>query len=339
MSQLRFGVVGTGMIAGVIADALAQSNKAKLTAVSSRRLANAQQFTAKRPGAAPIEGFESLVSRADVDAVYVATPTAAKEEIALAAIAVGKQVLVDKPFADSASDRRMTRAAADKGVAFMDATHFVHHPRTKAIQAATAKKIGTPRSLHTAFYYPLVDPDNIRVDPQQEPMTSLGDMGWYSMRAVVEYLRPTGKISACTTVAQRDPKTTAVLRASGLIAFDDGSVSTFDVGYTAGTALLDLQLLGTTGVIGMDDFVLDWTNSFPFNNPDIPTGYSHRTGMATRKEFTFVPTPSKIPQQVLMVDAFADLAASGDATQRARYVDASLKTQEYLDALWAAIKA
>ena len=123
----------------------------------------------------------------------------------------------------------------------------------------------------------------------------------------------------------------------GIDRVEDGAVSTFDVGYTAGTALLDLQLLGTTGVIGMDDFVLDWTNSFPFNNPDIQTGYAHRTGMATRKEFTFVPTPSKIPQQVLMIDAFADLAATGDAAQRARYIDASLKTQEYLDALWAAI--
>ena len=65
-------------------------------------------------------------------------------------------------------------------------------------------------------------------------MTALGDMGWYSMRAVVEYLRPTGKISVCTTVAQRDLKTTAVLRAAGVIAFADGSVSTFDIGYTAG---------------------------------------------------------------------------------------------------------
>ena len=33
------------------------------------------------------------------------------------------------------------------------------------------------------------DRDNIRFDPTQEPMTALGDMAWYSMRAVVEYLR------------------------------------------------------------------------------------------------------------------------------------------------------
>ena len=78
----------------------------------------------------------SLLARPDVDAVYIATPTVAKEEIALAAIAAGKHVLVDKPFVNHASVLRMTQAAAAKGVVFMDATHFVHHPRTAAIRAA-----------------------------------------------------------------------------------------------------------------------------------------------------------------------------------------------------------
>ena len=120
------------------------------------------------------------------------------------------------------------------------------------------EKIGSPRSLHTAFYFPFSDRNNIRFDPKQEPMTALGDMAWYSMRAVVEYLRPDGRITKVVTAPERDPKTSAIVRASGLIAFDGGEVSTFDVGYTAGTIIMDLQLLGTTGVIGMDDFVLDW---------------------------------------------------------------------------------
>jgi len=339
MSRLGFGIVGTGFIAGVIADAIVQSTKAKLIAVSSRRLENASSFAAKRQGVAAVQGFESLLTRADIDAVYIATPTAAKEEIALAAIAAGKQVLVDKPFDGQASVVRMTKAAAAKGVAFMDATHFVHHPRNAAIRAATPAKIGAPRSLHTAFYFPFSDRGNIRFDPKQEPMTALGDMAWYSMRAVVEYLRPEGQITKVVTVAQRDAETAAIVRASGLIAFEGGQVSTFDIGYTASTILMDLQLLGTTGVIGMDDFVLDWTNSFAFKNPDIKTGYTHRTAMATRKDITFVSTPASTAQEVVMIDNFADLSASGNATQRANYAAASLKTQEYLDALWAAAGA
>src|SRR5215213_7048551 len=128
MSQLGFGIVGPGMIAGVVADAIARAAGARLAAVSSRRVENAERFAAGRPGVAAVEGVDGLLARDDVDAVYVATPTVAKEAIALAAIAAGKHVLVDKPFAGVASVVRMAEAAAARGVLFMDATHFVHHP-------------------------------------------------------------------------------------------------------------------------------------------------------------------------------------------------------------------
>jgi hypothetical protein len=259
MSQVGFGIVGTGMIAGVVADAIAKAKDARLAAVSSRRLENAQQFVGERPGTAAVEGLESLLARPDVDAVYVATRTVAKEDIALGAIAAGKHVLVDKPFVDHASALRMTRTAESKRVVFMDATHFVHHPRTAAIRAAYPATIGAPRSLHTT-----------------------------------------------------------------------------DVGYTAATLIMDLDLVGTTGVIGMDDFVLDWEGSFAFRNPAIKAGYSVRTGMATRTDATFVPTPSRVGPEIAMIENFAAMAVNGDPILRAAFANASLQTQEYLDALWSA---
>lgn len=335
-SRLGFGIVGTGMIAGVIADSIATSPNAELAAVSSRRIDSAKNFVATRPGVAAVEGHAALLVRPDVAAVYIATPTVAKEDIALTAIAAGKHVLVDKPFINHGSLSRITKAASSKGVAFMDATHFVHHPRTTAIKTALTEKVGIPRSLHTTFYFPFSERTNIRFDVKAEPMGAIGDMAWYSMRAIVEYLRPTGHITKVVTVAERDPDTTAAVRASGLIAFDSGEVSTFDVGYTAGTVLMDLQLLGTKGVVAMDDFVLDWTNSFAFKHRDIATGYSHRTGLATRKDLAFVSTPSDVTGDVAMIEAFAELTASKHGDRQTAWTASSLKTQEYLDAIWAA---
>lgn len=340
MTRLGFGIVGTGLIAGVVADAIGKAANARLVAASGREIGTAQKFVTERAGVAAVQGFEALVGRADVDAVYVATPTTPKEEVTLAAIAAGKHVLVDKPFADRASLLRMTDAATKKGVAFMDATHFVHHPRTEAVRAATAEWIGTPRSLQTVFYFPMTDPNNIRFNAKLEPMGAIGDMAWYSMRAVVEYLRPQGQITKVATVVERGgAENSAVVRAAGMIAFDGGEVSTFDVGYTAGTVLMDLELVGTKGAIEMDDFVLDWNSSFAFKNADIQTGYSHRSGMATRKDVTFVPTPSSIAGEVAMVEDFVELAANGNAKRRAEYISASLKTQEYVDAIWAAARS
>lgn len=333
--QMGMGIVGTGMIANVVANAIEKSSNAKLLAVSGRRLETATAFAHKRQGVTPVEGFKNLIARSDIDAIYVATPTIAKEEITLTAIHAGKHVLVDKPFMDTASLRRMTDAAKDRAVAFMDATHFVHHPRTLQIQQATQEKLGTPASLYTAFYFPFSDRSNIRLNMDQEPTGALGDMAWYSMRAIVEFLRPAGKVSKVLAVAERDEQTRAVTHATGLIAFSSGEVSTFDVGYTAGTALMDLQLIGRTGVIAMDDFVLDWANSWAFQNTDSKTGYTFKTGPTTRAEVAFVDTPSAKPQEVLMVENFVNLCVSKDMLERARWIDSSLKTQEYLDAVWS----
>ena len=100
---------------------------------------------------------------------------------------------------------------------------------------------------------------------------------------------------------------------------------------------LHLRILQREAVLPVqDDFVLDWENSFAFKDPEMKAGYTHRTGMATRKDTTFVPTPSKTPQEVAMIEEFAELAASGNAARRADSAHASLKTQEYLDALWVA---
>jgi len=335
-SPLGFGVVGTGVIAGLVADAIAGSKNARVAAVSSRRIETARAFVAGREGAAAVQGIDELLCRPDVGAIYIATPTVAKEEIALAAIAAGKHVLFDKPFASHASAVRIAAAARLKGLLLMDATHFVHHPRTAAIKEACPEKIGRPQFLHTALYVSITDHNNIRYDVNREPMGALGDLAWYSMRAIVEYLRPEGAITKVVTAPERDATTGSVVRAAGLIGFEGGEVSTFDIGFTAGALFMDFDLIGTTGIIGMDDFVLDWTNSTHFKNPDIKTGYFHCTGMATRTDVSFIPTPGETSAETAMIECFAGLARSGTAGQYAAQAGSLLKTQEYLDAIWAA---
>ncbi len=339
MDKIGFGVVGTGFIGDVVANAIITSDKAELVAVSSRKLATAEAFVAERPGAQAVEGLDALLSRDDIEAVYIATPTTTKEEIALAAIGAGKHVLVDKPLPNAASVKRMIDAAKKAGLLFMDATHFVHHPRTAAMRDAIPERIGTPKSLHTTFYFPFTDRENIRFDETQEPMGAIGDMAWYAMRAVVEYLRPSGDIANVSVAPEFDADTGAVIRASGLVQFTSGETTTFDIGYTASTAIMDLSVLGTEGMITMDDFVLDWHNSFAFQNPGIPVGYTYRTGMAARDAFEFVKTPTANPGDVHMIDNFARLAREGGAAEWASGAAGSLRTQAFLDAVWKATLA
>ena len=150
---LRWGIVGTGSIANHIARMIQVAARADLAAVSSRKIETAKEFANKHGIPRAFGSWSEMLSSKTVDAVYVATPTSAREEICVFAAANGKHVLGEKPFANLPSLRRITSACREKGVGFMDGTHFVHHPRTAKIKATLREKIGWPWSVDSAFQF------------------------------------------------------------------------------------------------------------------------------------------------------------------------------------------
>ena len=333
--DIRFGIVGTGMIAEVIAKAIADADNAELMAVSSRQLDTAQTFAQKYGAIQAFDSWQAMVAWEGIDAVYVAVPTAVEESVCIAAAQAGKHLLADKPFANLASLQRITAACRAKHVAFMDATHFVHHPRTHHIHQHIADTIGTVQAVRTAFFFPFMDRANIRFNPQAEPTGALGDMAWYSMRAVVEFLPIDAPLKTVEAFIQRDEETDAIVRAAGLLAFENGMTSTWDIGYNAGVCIMDLDILGANGMISLDDFVLDWAKGFAFDNPSHQVGYTVRKGMASPEDFQFVATPSIKTQHAIMIEDFANLVKNHAQTH---LYDASIagseKTQQLLDEIW-----
>jgi predicted dehydrogenase len=338
MSQpLRFGIVGTGLIARVTARAIMDSDAAELTAVASRHQHTADDFAADYASARPFGSWPAMIEWDGIDAVYVAAPTAVREPIGLAAARAGRHLLAEKPFDGLRSLQRLTSECRAHDVAFMDATHFVHHPRTKELRQHLRQRIGTPQVIRTAFFFPALDRGNIRFDQTLEPTGAFGDMAWYSMRAVVEFLPCETPLSTVAARVRRDRETGAVIGAAGLLVFEDGTSSTWDAGYDVGVCVMDLDILGTDGMISLDDFVLDWAKSFAFDNPDHDVGYTIRAGLATPADYEYVATPAVMSQHVAMIDEFVALArAGGSGPDRAKSVRASELTQRLLDAAWAA---
>lgn len=323
-TTVRWGVVGTGGIANRMAPMIRQAPAAELAAVSSRRMATAEEFASKFGAGKAFDDWNAMLGWDGVDAIYVATPTSVREEISLAAARHGKHVLAEKPFASLDSIRRITRACRDNGVTFMDGTHFVHHPRTQAIRDYVAKNAGWPWSLDSAFQFSLPDRGNIRFDSTLEPMGAIGDAGWYNMRAIVEYLSPDIVLEAAECYARRDTETNAVISASGVMRFDDGSASTFNCGFDSGALVMDLRLTGAGGVVSMDDFVL----------ARAPEGadFAFRKGGVEPVATIEVATP--LPAAAQQFQNFA--AAVADPLARETYMQASERTQSLLDAVWEA---
>ena len=73
------------------------------------------------------------------------------------------------------------------------------------------------------------------------------------------------------------------------------------------------------------DYIVNDISLAKFGHKEISLAETEMPGlMATREEFSFIPTPAKTAQEVAMIEDFADLAASGDATKRAGYATADL---------------
>ncbi|MDQ1129174.1 Gfo/Idh/MocA family protein [Microbacterium sp. SORGH_AS_0888] len=126
---LRWGVLATGGIAHAFTSDLRTAGL-DVRAVGSRSARSAEAFAAEFGIANAHGSYEALVADPEVDIVYVATPHPAHAENALAAIAAGKHVLVEKPFTLTGEEAaRVADAAAGAGVLAMEAmwTRYLPH--------------------------------------------------------------------------------------------------------------------------------------------------------------------------------------------------------------------
>ena len=102
--------------------------------------------------------FSSALALGGVDAVTIATPPHTHAELTLAAIAAGKHVICEKPFArDAADGRTMLAAAREAGIVHMMGTEF----RWDAGQATLARAIrsgaiGEPRLATVVLQVPVL---------------------------------------------------------------------------------------------------------------------------------------------------------------------------------------
>ena len=129
-SPVRWGILGTGGIAGSFAADLRLTGSGVAVAVGSRSQAAAGRFAGEHGIARPHASYESLVADPDVDVVYVATPHPMHRDIAVRALRAGKHVLVEKPFTMNAAEAREIAAVArERGLFAMEAmwTRFLPH--------------------------------------------------------------------------------------------------------------------------------------------------------------------------------------------------------------------
>lgn len=129
MEPVRIGIIGAARVAryAVIAAARTQP-RASVVAVAARDPARAAAYAAEEGIARVHADYAALCADPEVDLVYVATPPRFHLAHARLAIAAGKPVLVEKPFAmDAPEARTLLDDAAAAGVPVFEAMHSRCH--------------------------------------------------------------------------------------------------------------------------------------------------------------------------------------------------------------------
>ena len=122
MTELRVGVIGFGLGGSVFhAPLIASTPGLQLTAVVTTNAERARTAEAAYPGTQIVGQPEALWDGSagiePVDVVVVTTPNATHLPLAMAAIAAGRHVVVDKPLAATAAEgRALAEAARSAGV-------------------------------------------------------------------------------------------------------------------------------------------------------------------------------------------------------------------------------
>lgn len=121
MDELRFGIVGTGMMGCEHIGNLAALPGAKVTALSDPTQASLSSAAAFVPGAARFADHRGLVTSGLVDAVVVASPNHTHRSVLEDCWGTGVHIFVEKPLCTTVPDALAVRTAAARhdGVVWM----------------------------------------------------------------------------------------------------------------------------------------------------------------------------------------------------------------------------
>jgi predicted dehydrogenase len=353
-SQCRWGILSTAAIAKKNWRAIAQSTQGTLVAVASRNKASAESFIDECERCCPqrqrpvaIEGYEALLDRNDIDAVYIPLPTGLRKDWIVAAAKKGKHILAEKPTAISTSDLESILAVCNENqVQFMDGVMFMHSQRMTQLRTAL-NEIGTLRRIASQFSFLGDDgfnQSNIRVDPMLEPFGCLGDLGWYCIRFILwanHWQMPSSLVGHCIRSSEAVQGATVPLDFSAELEFPNGSTASFFCSFTTGNQQW-AHLSGTHGNLILNDFVLPHFGGevgFDIEHPhfEVRGCDFHMHPRIERRAVHEYDSGFRTAQEINMIDRFNAIVLS--KSLEPEWGKYSLATQQVMDQLLASSRA
>ncbi len=323
MTGLRIGVLGASRIAEKAIVGPAQELGHRLVAVAARDPRRAAAFAEKFGVERTVGSYAEVIDDPEVDVVYNPLANGLHAPWNLAAVAAGKPVLSEKPFARNRSEAATVAQAAEAaGVTVLEGFHYFFHPVTqRAFTLAAGGEIGRLTRVEVRMAMPRPDDDDPRWSLELAG-GALMDLGCYGMHV----LRSLGRLEAeglrgapSITSAQAREHSPGVDAACDVeLEFPGGATALSANSMVAPDYSFTVRIIGQEGELLVHDFIRP-------NDDDritVRTAAGERVErLGTRASYTY------------QLKAFADHVQNGaplpfglaDAVTNMAYVDAAYR--------------
>ena len=166
-APIKFGILGAARIAPLALINPAKENaEVTVAAIASRDVSRARALAAEYDIPQAYDSYDALIADPEVDAIYNPLPNSLHGRWTRAALAAGKHVLCEKPFAANAAEaRQVAEVASASDRVVMDALHYRYHPLTLRIEEVIASgELGRLKRVEAAICFPLPKFSDIRYD-------------------------------------------------------------------------------------------------------------------------------------------------------------------------------
>jgi predicted dehydrogenase len=287
---LHIGTLGSSRISQpALIEPATNVPEVTVAAVAARDQARADAFALRYGIPKAYGSYQDLLTDPDIDAVYNPLPNSLHGPWTLRAIAAGKHVLCEKPFASNADEAaQVADAASASGLVVMEAMHYRYHPLIRRL-AELAAELGPVRQLQCWTSFAIADPGDIRYDFELSG-GALMDGGCYALDCLRLLGASDGQGEPAVTGALADPvvqdpgglggvvspqggsggmgppgKGRASRAAGGAAAdrslaarldFPGGATGWFESSFTRdGEFRADLHVIGQDGLVWLDNFI------------------------------------------------------------------------------------
>jgi predicted dehydrogenase len=215
-------------------------------------------------GLAPMDSFDTALSRDDVDAVVLTTPNPVHEEQVIATAKAGKHVFCEKPLGlTAASARRSVAAVEAAGVQLGIGHERRFEPAMVSLKSAIdAGELGTIMHAELAFSHDKligVPKDDWRTSKAVSPAAGMTAMGIHLTDLLISFF---GRV-----------KTVQAMTASRSLGWETGDVVTAQLGFEAGMTATLSAVLHTPHFIRCHVFgTQQWIEILNESHPDTPGG-------------------------------------------------------------------